>query len=75
MTFNQFMEEMHGLTLVHWDAARGLACFWTGGTAFLEFNVTDKGVEQGSAWSVSQRLVTPRDAMDASQDHYSLVPN
>lgn len=74
MNLSELLVETVGLTLVHWDPARSLACYWNGSTAFLEYRVTDGVVEQGGSWSAAKRLTTPSDALALAASHYGLSP-
>jgi len=72
MKLNEFLSDAVGLTLVHWDMTRGLACFWNGSVVFLEYRVKDNIVEHGDAWSTSRRPAHAQDALDIAQTHYGL---
>lgn len=72
MKLTEFLDDAVGLTLVHWDVARGLTCFWNGSSIFLEYRVTDAGVEHGDAWSVSTRPAHSADAVELARAHYGL---
>ena len=72
MKLAEFLNDAVGLTLVHWDAARGLSCFWNGSSVFLEYRFTDDVVEHGDSWSVGTRPVGPAAALEVARAHYGL---
>lgn len=56
MTLLDALEDLKGCTLVHVDRGRGLAVFWNGSKAFLEYRVDDRGnVTQGEAWTLPRQ--------------------
>ncbi len=72
MTLAQFLADSVGLSVVHWDEARGLVCLWSGRNVFLEYRVTDGELEHGEAWSTTKRPGCAEDAVSIARTHYGL---
>jgi len=76
MTFFDLMQDTVGLTLVHWDQARGLACFWNGSVVFLEYSVNASGaVKQLDSWGSVDRPTDHKAALEVARRHYRLSPD
>lgn len=73
MTLLEALEDLQGCTLVHLDKASGLAVFWNGGSAFLEYYVGPAGhITQGDAWTASKRPSSAQDAFAMAAARYGL---
>lgn len=73
MTLLDALEDLRGCTLVHLDKASGLAVFWNGGSAFLEYYVGSGDViMQGDAWTASKRPSSAQDAIAMAAARYGL---
>lgn len=72
MTLLEALEDLRGCTLVHLEKGSGLAVFWNGGSAFLEYYVGDGVVRQGDAWTTAKRPSSAQDAFALVAARYGL---
>jgi hypothetical protein len=72
VTLLEALEDLRGCTLVHLDVGSGLAVFWNGGSAFLEYYVGPSEVRQGDAWTAAKRPSGAHDAFAMVAARYGL---
>jgi hypothetical protein len=73
VTLLDALEDLRGCTLVHLDKGSGLAVFWNGSAAFLEYRVGPRGeLTQGDAWTAPRRLSSAQDATAQAIARYGL---
>jgi hypothetical protein len=72
LTLLEALEDLRGCTLVHLDKGSGLAVFWNGGSAFLEYYVGPSEVRQGDAWTAAKRPSGAHDAFAMVAARYGL---
>lgn len=72
MTLLEALEDLRGCTLVYLDKGSGFVVFWNGGSAFLEYYVTEAGLRQGDAWTASKRPSSAQEAFALAATRYGL---